>query len=416
MKDRDVSVGALDTVDIGPQSGGDAPFTARMRLHQSWYRATVLQVPCGTGPQPSSQSHYGNMLDAAAGAAGLNFLTPEIFAIARARIAQGGGVEPFRCLHNMLSSQPMCFNLFGPLVADLDLATRCMRALLPDEVDRVTEVRIEYAPSPADEYLGDRTSFDAFVAYTRLDGAAGFLGIETKLTEPFSPGEYHKQSYQRLTERDGSLWRRDAWATMSRSEWNQLWRNHLLVEALCRHSRPQHGTRGRSILIRHPGDLGVAAVVEQYRSFLTAPDDTFSDWPLDRVVDAFAGVCIGEHEASWIQSFRLRYLDLAASEPALLDRCRPVHLLPPVDPAPVVSAAPSGEFGDGVWEVGVDIEPGVYASTSVDHCYWERMSGFTGDDILANGTADAGTHVIVEILPTDAGFTSQGCGTWRKRR
>ncbi len=155
-----------DPHDLGPQSGGDTPFAARMRLHQSWYRATVLQVPCGTGPQAASQSHYGNMLDAAAGAAGLNFLTPEIVAIARARIAQGGGVEPFRCLHNMLSSQPMCFNLLGPLVADLDLATRCMRALLPDEVDRVTEVRIEYAPAPADEYLGDRTSFDAFVGYT----------------------------------------------------------------------------------------------------------------------------------------------------------------------------------------------------------------------------------------------------------
>ena len=71
----------------------------------------------------------------------------------------------------MLSSQPMCFNLFGPLVGDLSLATRCMRALLPGEVGEVTEVRIEYGPSPADEYLGDRTSFDAFVGYTRPDGS-----------------------------------------------------------------------------------------------------------------------------------------------------------------------------------------------------------------------------------------------------
>jgi PD-(D/E)XK nuclease superfamily len=312
MKDRDVGVGRPEAHDLSPQSSGDAPFTARMRLHQSWYRATVLQVPCGTGPQLSSRSQYGNMLDAAAAAAGLNFLTPEVFAIARARIAQGPGVEPFRCLHNMLSSQPMCFNLFGPLVADLDLATRCMRALLPNEVDRVTEVRIEFAPAPADEYLGDRTSFDAFVVYTRLDGTTAFLGIETKLTESFSPGEYQKQSYRRLTECDGSLWRPEAWATMSKSEWNQLWRNHLLVEAMCRHPRPQHGTRGRSVLIRHPGDSGVAVVVEQYRSFLAAPDDTFADWPLDRVVDAFAGACVEEQEAIWIERFRLRYLDLAA--------------------------------------------------------------------------------------------------------
>ena len=102
---------------------------------------------------------------------------------------------------------------------------------------------------------------------------------------------------------------------MSRSEWNQLWRNHLLVEALCRHPRPQHGTRGRSVLIRHPGDLGVAAVVEQYRSFLTAPDDTFSDWTLDRRGRRVRGrVRPDEREARWIERFRLRYLDLAASD------------------------------------------------------------------------------------------------------
>ncbi len=81
-----------------------------------------------------------------------------------------------------------------------------------------------------------------------------------------------------------------------------------------------------------------------------------------------------------------------------------------------MAAVASSEISDGVWEVGVDVEPGVYASTSVEHCYWERMGSFTGDDILANATADAGTHLIVEILPTDVGFTSQGCGTWRKRR
>ena len=31
-----------DREAIGPQYGGDSPFTARMRLHQSWYRAAVL--------------------------------------------------------------------------------------------------------------------------------------------------------------------------------------------------------------------------------------------------------------------------------------------------------------------------------------------------------------------------------------
>ena len=58
--------GMRDQGVFGPQFRGDSAFTARMRLHQSWYRAAVLGVPW---------ARYGNMLDEAAGMVGLNFLT-----------------------------------------------------------------------------------------------------------------------------------------------------------------------------------------------------------------------------------------------------------------------------------------------------------------------------------------------------
>ena len=58
------------TIDYGPQHAGDQPFTARIRFHQSWYRATVLGVGYGTGPQPHHRCRFGNMLDAEAGAEG----------------------------------------------------------------------------------------------------------------------------------------------------------------------------------------------------------------------------------------------------------------------------------------------------------------------------------------------------------
>src|SRR4030042_3566117 len=97
--------------------------TSRMRKHQSWYRAYELHLPYGTGPGPNDTTSYGNMLTRVDGEAGRNFLTQEIYEVVLDRIAQGSGaVEKYRLLHNMLSSQPMCFNLFGPLVRDHDLA------------------------------------------------------------------------------------------------------------------------------------------------------------------------------------------------------------------------------------------------------------------------------------------------------
>ena len=171
---------------IGPQYGRDNRLAARIRFHQSWYRARVLGLPWGTGPMPHSKRELGSMLTREDGAAGRNFLSPELFELGQARIAEKTGtVDEFRLRHNMLSSQPMCFNLFGYLELNLDLATRTFAALDSD-VAQVTDVRMEYAPEPAADYLADRTAFDAFIAYERKGGGKGFFGIETKLTEKFS--------------------------------------------------------------------------------------------------------------------------------------------------------------------------------------------------------------------------------------
>lgn len=298
---------------LGPQYAPDPPFKARMRRHQSWYRAEILGVACGTGPQRSSSTHYGNMLDAAAAGGGANFLTPGIFGVARSRIAEGGGVEPFRCLHNMLSSQPMCFNLFGPLVADHELATRLIAVLLPGEVEEVLDVRVEYAPSPKREFLDDRTAFDALVVYRRPDGETAFLGVETKLTEPFSPLEYVKPGYVALTERDDSIWRREAWPVLRASAANQLWRNQLLVEATRRHPDHPHGRHGRSAIVRHPLDTDCARAVAAYAQTLVDATSTFADWPLDHLVARWRTVVCGAEERAWLRAFERRYLDVDAS-------------------------------------------------------------------------------------------------------
>ncbi len=70
-------------------------------------------------------------------------------------------------------------------------------------------------------------------------------------------------------------------------------------------------------------------------------------------------------------------------------------------------------FTDGTYVVGDDIQPGRYvASDPTDSCYWERVSGFSGelDDIIANSFTDY--RQIVEIQPGDAGFVSERCGEW----
>jgi hypothetical protein len=83
----------------------------------------------------------------------------------------------------------------------------------------------------------------------------------------------------------------------------------------------------------------------------------------------------------------------------------------PTTTAPPTTAAPAG-FGDGTHVVGQDIDPGRYSAPGGEFCYWERLSGFSGelDDIIANGLSEG--PVVIEIGSGDAGFSTNGCGTW----
>jgi hypothetical protein len=74
------------------------------------------------------------------------------------------------------------------------------------------------------------------------------------------------------------------------------------------------------------------------------------------------------------------------------------------------------QVGDGTFIVKTDIAPGKYRNSGGETCYWARLKGFSGQvaHIIANDNVFGGS-TIVTIASTDKGFTSTGCGTWKKR-
>lgn len=77
------------------------------------------------------------------------------------------------------------------------------------------------------------------------------------------------------------------------------------------------------------------------------------------------------------------------------------------------SGTPGTTMSDGMWRIGIDVKAGTYRAEPVESCYWERLSGATGEfeDIIANDFTDGGP-VVVTLSPTDWGFASSDCGTW----
>lgn len=69
--------------------------------------------------------------------------------------------------------------------------------------------------------------------------------------------------------------------------------------------------------------------------------------------------------------------------------------------------------GDGTWLVGDDIQPGTYrAQGEGDRCYWQRLSGLSGEsqDRITNYLGSATT--TVEISASDVAFETSRCGEW----
>lgn len=78
---------------------------------------------------------------------------------------------------------------------------------------------------------------------------------------------------------------------------------------------------------------------------------------------------------------------------------------------------PQTGISPGAWLVGNQVAPGTYESSVQAGCFWERLSGFTGelDDTIANDFVNAGGTRRVTIVPGDVGFSSDAeCGTWQR--
>lgn len=59
---------------------------------------------------------------------------------------------------------------------------------------------------------------------------------------------------------------------------------------------------------------------------------------------------------------------------------------------------------NGVYEVGVDWQPGRHRFATSGSCYWERLAGFSGemDDVIADG--DNTLLFVVDVAADDVGF------------
>lgn len=215
----------------------DNRFRSCARLLQACWR-TEQGLPIGThAGRNGRKRRIGSLLSNSAADLGRNFMTPAIAHVARRAVAYqepGAMIDRGRLFGNLLSSMPLCFNLYAPLALDLNLATRVIRHLFPTtNLHAVTGVWFEHSPGRQHlDLTGDRTAFDVAVIYNRADGGEGFIGFEIKFSESLqdtAPTELDPR-YDGLAESSG-LFKEPMNAVLRVNPLQQLFREHLLAQA-----------------------------------------------------------------------------------------------------------------------------------------------------------------------------------------
>jgi hypothetical protein len=79
------------------------------------------------------------------------------------------------------------------------------------------------------------------------------------------------------------------------------------------------------------------------------------------------------------------------------------------EPAVVAKKAPK-TYGEGTYEVGVDIKAGKYKTSGGTNCYFARLSSLDGGDIIDNNLSDG--PMIASIKKTDKAIEFSGECSW----
>jgi hypothetical protein len=295
----------------------DTRFRSVARLRQSLWREQHGYA-CGRYVHADGRTcRLGSMVSSRVGQRGINLIDATLIPLVRYEIAYrevGAVIYVERLWNNLLTSQALVFNLFGPFKQNLELATAVMRRLVPDLVGEITDVRFEHSPGRGHPgFTADHTAFDVLLHCTTPQGRSAFVAIEVKYSEaPAGIASAARPRYDTLSRSAGVFRDPDA-PSLRYAPVEQFWREQLLVTAMLERGLHQEG---RLLVITPALNTDCQAAIARYRAELISDDPTETRFQALSLEDVTTAVgCAGAHAIA----VRLtdRYLDFEPVHRAL---------------------------------------------------------------------------------------------------
>jgi hypothetical protein len=311
-------LGPIPTLPFVPESilrrhrafvATDNRFRAAARLLQALWRED-RDLPMGIHPGKDGKGRkLGSSISIAAGATGVNFLHPSIARLVKRELIyrEAGAVyDDTRLLTNLLSSQPLVFNLFGPLKLDLATATGIFNEIAPGFIAKVTEVLFEHSPGRGDRrFSNDGTAFDVLVRGIGPAGQRRFIAVEVKYTESgHEPPPRFTGRFNEIAPSSGLFIDPDDEALRANPV-QQLFRQMCLAHAMIDNGLYDEGLH---LFIAPALNAPAQNVATSFVRHLKSPDDgklPFMAMTLERFVEIIAGIGSAAHA----RALHRRYCD-----------------------------------------------------------------------------------------------------------
>jgi len=295
----------------GNQSSSDNEFTAKARLLQSvWRYNKGLEIGCG--PTINSLINYGNMIKGGKMNGG-NFFYPETVEYAKWRVdkkLKNETIEEFRLFNNLLSSMPMAFNLFHPLMMlqarHPELLDKMIQDAFPKlPIYKVKEIGLEFIPTPIEHYTNDKSAMDAFISFWDKDGGEHIISIETKYTDSLGTNKAKDDSGKISFSIESGLFTEEG-INQIKTNCTQIYRNFLLTE---KYRVVKRLKDSYSVILAPKDHPTTKGEIKSLKDYLKKDYQyKLSDYKLEDFIDALKKNCPREFQ-DWLVWFEDRYLD-----------------------------------------------------------------------------------------------------------
>lgn len=294
-------------------------FRRRARWHQCHWR-TEQNIEMGYQTKKGKRYPNGAMMLPTDDNRGCNFLSDAIAAAVAHRLSYKETPETLdeeRLRFHLLSSMPMCFNLFGEIWQSRARdGSSAVHELWGCDPNQPVEVKFEHSPGRLKkQYIGDLTAFDVALLVGDPAAPRTVIGIETKYHEcalPEAPPNTDTRlpRYLEVVDKAGIFrhgWERAVFGTPLQ----QIWRDHLLLLSMLQEEKEKEKVwaGGRYVLVHPRGNPAFAKLAEHYRELLT-DDSTFQVCTVEDLLEAKhpetrTGLLLTEDTATL---FKKRYL------------------------------------------------------------------------------------------------------------